>query len=149
MHNDTLVFAFIGTAAAKVARKIDVNSILVESNHEAIADLINNIRSLKPKRVLGLGDYNGRDQDKLRIETICNNKFRNQVLKENNLEIKPFLKPLNRSKYAKGLGNSWCNLVSLKIVNSKVADLEYCFIHVPKDFDIDGAVKEINDILMA
>ncbi len=32
----------------------------------------------QPKYILGLGSYSGVDQDKIRIETICTNQFRNE-----------------------------------------------------------------------
>lgn len=73
----------------------------------------------QPDYVLGLGSYSGVDQDKVRIETICTNQFRNNLIDSNTpqkMEINPFLQPTNKMKYASAIGNSYCNLVSWKIM---------------------------------
>ena len=73
----------------------------------------------QPPYILGLGSYSGVDQDKIRIETICSNQFRNDFVDDNQYaetEIKPFLKPTAMMKYAKTIGNFYCNQISWKIM---------------------------------
>lgn len=54
-------------------------------------------------------------------------------------------------KYATAMGNSWCNLISWKIVeliqNGKLKS-HYTFVHIPKDFPISEAAEIINDALL-
>ncbi len=107
----------------------------------------------KPKYILGLGVYTGRDQDKIRIETKCTNQFRNNVIEEKTIEeidINYFLTPSISSKYATAIGNSYCNLVSWKImrlIETKQLQSQYTFLHVPKSMKAMTAVKEIDQML--
>jgi hypothetical protein len=104
---------------------------------------------------LGLGVYSGRDQDKIRIEKSCTNKFRNDFIEGDGLiEIKiiPYLKPSQNSKYAQGIGNSWCNLISWKImtiINKGELASKYTFLHIPKRMKTGLAVAKIDEMLEA
>ncbi|MBU0569397.1 hypothetical protein KKB40_01280 [Patescibacteria group bacterium] len=107
----------------------------------------------QPEYILGMGVYSGKDQDKIRIETKCTNKFRNGFMNGSQLEkidIHPFLKPHSLTKYAEGLGNSYCNLVSWKIM-SKIKNGElkskYTFLHIPKGMNVWQVVEEIDAML--
>ncbi len=56
------------------------------------------------------------------------------------------------SKYAAGIGNSYCNLVSWKIMRSisqKKLKSQYTFLHTPKSLRIITLVKEIDFLLKA
>ena len=92
----------------------------------------------QPDCVLGLGTYSGVDQDKIRIETICTNQFRNNVINgdtHKKTEINHFLLPTENMKYASAIGNSYCNLVSWKImqlINQEKLESQYTFLHVPR-----------------
>ena len=107
----------------------------------------------QPEYILGLGVYSGIDQDKIRIETKCSNQFRNDFIEENKFEeilMNPFLKPFQLSKYATGIGNFYCNLVSWKIMRfilQKKLKSQYTFLHIPKSLGTIMLVKEI-DFLM-
>ena len=51
------------------------------------------------------------------------------------MEIKPFLQPTPFAKIAKGIGNSYCNLVSWKImqlINKSNLRSQYTFLHIPR-----------------
>lgn len=147
MKRKEIIFAFKNTVASRVLNKLDFpEKYLLDSNVENINKFVKQFAS-GSYRILGLGQYSGRDFDKLRIETICNNRFRNRNLEWKNLRMRPFLKPKNNSKFAKGLGNSFCNLVSLGIINSSQA--EYAFVHIPKRFNVDLAVEELAQMLEA
>lgn len=96
----------------------------------------------QPGHILGMGIYSGVDQYKIRIETATTNKFRNDPIEisfaDKSLRINHFLKPKkNDAKLASGLGNSWCNLISWKIMrliaNGKLKS-HYTFLHIPKKF---------------
>lgn len=146
-QQDLLVFAFTNTIAARVLQRLNVaNAKLVRSDVQSIEQLVTEIVEQRPSKVVGLGQYTGRDQDKLRIETRCNNAFRNTLLHEPKLDMQPFVSPRQHSKYARGLGNSFCNLVSLKVINT-VPSSQYSFIHIPKRFDPEMAAAEIQSML--
>ena len=107
----------------------------------------------KPKYILGLGVYSGRDQDKIRIEKVCTNKFRNDFLKGDKLievEINLYLKPSQNSKYTQRMGNSWCNLASwkiMKLINEGKLHSKYTFLHLPKKLKTWLVVSEIDKML--
>lgn len=92
----------------------------------------------QPPYILGLGSYSGVDQDKIRIETICSNQFRNGFVEGDQYteaEIKPFIKPTRAMKYAKAIGNSYCNQTSwkiMKLISQGKLHSQYTFFHVPK-----------------
>lgn len=113
----------------------------------------------QPKYVLGMGIYTGVDQNLIRIETKTTNQFRNNPIEtgENiprTLAINYFLKPQpNIAKLANGIGNSWCNLVSwklMRLINDKQLNSKYTFLHVPQQIPgyqklnlIDALLKQI------
>jgi pyrrolidone-carboxylate peptidase len=109
----------------------------------------------QPEYILGLGSYSGVDQDKIRIETVCTNKFRNGFVAGGSLvetPIRNFLYENEVMKEAKGLGNSWCNYISWKIVyliEQRQLKSMYTFLHIPKTFKHWSADKQIDSALTA
>lgn len=107
----------------------------------------------QPSYILGLESYSAVDQDKIRIETICSNQLRNDFLEGNTCketEIQPFLKPTPLAKIASGIGNSYCNMVSWKImelINQQKLRSQYTFLHVPKIMKPLAVSQEIDLIL--
>jgi len=108
----------------------------------------------KPSHILGLGSYSGIDQDKIRIETITINRFRNHKIAENapeQIELTNFLISSNKNfKLATALGNSWCNLISWKImrlIENGSLSSKYSFLHIPKGFNLNSASQKIENIL--
>src|SRR6185369_4529884 len=104
---------------------------------------VEKLKTLQPKLILGLGMYSRKDKDKLRIETQCK-------IDDKSYAINHFLNPLSKSKLAKGIGNSYCNYISAKImekIKSKELDAQYTFIHIPKSFSVSEAVKEIEAMI--
>ncbi len=108
----------------------------------------------QPPYILGLGSYSGVDQDKIRIETICSNKFRNNLVESNQYietNIQPFLKPTEVMKYTNAIGNSYCNQASWKImqlINKGTLHSQYTFIHIPKTMKHGTAAPEIDQALL-
>jgi len=111
----------------------------------------------QPSYILGLGSYSGIDQDKIRIERITTNQFRNDKIEDittDKLEINNFLtipSSNNYFKYADAMGNSWCNLISWKImrlIKNGTLHSKYSFLHIPKSFDQKLASDEIDKILL-
>lgn len=146
----TLVFAFRHTIAEEILKHLklpgNVDKILLDSSVEAVDHFIATTNFSQYQHILGLGMYSGRDQDKIRIETECISQFRNN---KQNLEILPipyFIEPSEHMKSAKGMGNSWCNLVSYKLLK-RVPDVKYTFLHVPKRFDVRVATYAIQGIM--
>lgn len=109
----------------------------------------------QPKCILGIGVYSGIDRDSIRIETITTNKFRNDVIDKKfpiskKLEIKPFVKQIPHTKFASALGNSWCNLISWKImrlIEDKKLHSQYSFLHIPSYFGFKNALETIEAML--
>lgn len=108
----------------------------------------------QPPYILGLGSYSGVDQDKIRIETICLNQIRNDYVNGDQYaeaEIKPFLKPTTAMKYAKAIGNSYCNQISWKImqlINEGKLRSQYTFLHIPKSIPFWAVAQKIDLALL-
>lgn len=109
----------------------------------------------QPSHILGLGSYSGVDQDKIRIEKIATNQFRNSKIEENahdRIEINNFLLPIPKVnfKYTNAMGNSWCNLISWKImrlIKNGTLHSRYSFLHIPKSVDKYIISKQIDDYI--
>ena len=108
----------------------------------------------QPRYILGLGSYSGVDQDKIRIETICSNQFRNGLVEGNKyveVEIKPFLKITATMKYTKATGNSYCNQISweiMRLINQSELHSQYTFLHIPKTMKPWTIAPEIDQALL-
>jgi hypothetical protein len=145
-----LVFAFRNTAAERVARKLELpaDTIYLDSSVEAIEQFVSSTDFLRYTHILGLGAYSGRDQDKLRIETVCTSQFRNSKDNLQTLAIPYFLQPNEHMKLAKGMGNSWCNYVSHQLL-SATSHAHYTFLHIPKSYEITSAGYAIRAQLLS
>jgi pyrrolidone-carboxylate peptidase len=149
-------FAFGGNLSAQVLHcldsAIDHRYFIRPKNLNRYLEILVNDQ---PEYILGMGLYAGRDQDKIRLELKCSNKFKNQILDYPNfveLKINPFLTPLDYSKLASGIGFYYCNLISYKIVSlikEEKLKSSYTFLHIPKKFDKQKATIEIQSILAA
>ncbi len=149
-------FAFtnnnISTKTLYQLNSVDHCYILWGNNIEHYLDLLMHDQ---PEFILGLGAYSGIDQDQIRIETQALNKFKNEsidqkVTNDEAILLNPFLNPIDGSKYALGIGNSWCNLVSWKIanlINQKALKSQYTFLHIPNKFPVPQAVVIIESML--
>ncbi len=148
-EGDIHFVAFKGTVANRVLSKLEVYpKHIIESSTLSIENFVGEIQDIRTRYVVGLGEYSGVDQCKLRIETRCNKNFRNnQIEKSDQLQLDNFLIPRDKSKSATGLGNSWCNLLSVLMLNNPNRNYLYSFIHIPKNFKVEDATKEILKIL--
>jgi len=93
----------------------------------------------QPPYILGLGQYSGVDQDQIRIETVCTNKFRNDYVdgtEKQKIKLNSFLFANSQMKLAEAMGNSHCNLVSwriMQLINRGELNSKYTFLHIPKN----------------
>lgn len=109
----------------------------------------------QPKYILGMGTYTGVDKENIRIETVTKNQFRNDVIENDfpiskQIVINPFVKESENTKLASALGNSWCNLISYKImrlIENKELNSKYTFLHIPSSFKFDYSIEVIENIL--
>lgn len=150
-----LAFAFQNNISEQVLDQLPIETKLVLGPNIAIdlGNLIQLIIVMKPDHILGLGSYSGRDKDKLRIELKCTNKFRNAIYGEQivELELPNFLKLVEDTKYARGIGNSWCNFVSyflMKDLKESKSKAKYSFVHIPNTFEIKQSADRINKMIM-
>lgn len=131
-----LIFAFRYTIAEKVAEglKISARKIWLDSTEQAITTFTTETHFSDYDYILGMGMYSGRDKGALRIETTCSSQFRGSKTNLQMLTIPYFLHSAPGIKLAKGIGNSYCNLVSYQLL-SRSSHPNYTFIHIPKHFD--------------
>jgi pyrrolidone-carboxylate peptidase len=143
-----LVFCFRGTVAEEVAVGLASKDevVLLDSTIEAIEDFVNKLDTLRPDRILGLGSYSGTGTSELRIETVCSNQFRNNTEDFHKVPIPFFLRSSVRLKLTNSIGNSWCNKVSYTIV-TRHPDIPYSFLHIPKIFPPEEAMRAIKEQL--
>lgn len=108
----------------------------------------------QPKYILGMGTYTGVDKHNIRIETVTKNQFRNEPIENEfsmskQIIVTPFVKQSENTKLASALGNSWCNLISYKImtlIENKELKSKYTFLHIPSTYDFNKAVEIIDEI---
>lgn len=147
-------FAF-QNLSQKVQSKLDQTIVKYVVSPSNMQKYLDELVSIQPHYILGLGEYSGRDQDQLRIETIARNKFRNEPITIDRAmteqqHFTAFLHPGKKMTVAKAMGNSWCNLVSWKIVElirRRQLTSKYTFLHIPKKFPVSEAAEVINEAL--
>lgn len=132
-------------------KNIDCCYLVFSNNLDKYLDMLIHDQ---PQYILGLGSYSGIDQDKIRIETICSNQFRNDFAdgdQYTEVEIRPFLKPTVAMKCAKAIGNSYCNHASWKmmqLINEGKLHSQYTFLHIPKTMKPWTTTPEIDQALI-
>jgi pyrrolidone-carboxylate peptidase len=118
-----------------------------------ITSFINSVKTDKPKKIIGLGIYTGKDQDMIRIETLAKNRFRNNLIESKGLNsylMRPFVLPSFHTKLAQGLGNSYCNLISyliMQLIELDSLESKYTFLHIPKKLPNLLIISELSQIL--
>lgn len=151
-HNQIYGFAFGGTKTLLYSLR-EIDCCYLVFGETSIDKYLEFLLHDNPPYILGLGSYSGIDQEKIRIETVCTNKFRNGFIdltlyKE--AKIPCFLKENQYLKESKAIGNSWCNFISWKIVNlirRKKINSKYTFLHIPKSMKYWIAQKQIDETL--
>lgn len=99
-------------------------------------------------RVIGLGQYSGRDRDRLRLESTARNRFRNSKIVKGGPDTYPLAldAQMQNIKIADGIGNSWCNLACYllsRAISQKGQNANLYFFHIPKDYPTEQAVAEL------
>ena len=120
--------------------------INLDSSKKVIESFVNTTNLSSYDYILGLGVYSGRDQYQIRIEKTCSSQFRNNRENYTKLNIPYWITPNSEIKYSDGIGNSYCNLLSFEILK-KHTDAKYTFLHIPKNFSVDLAVRLISEQL--
>jgi hypothetical protein len=146
-----LAYAHYTYKGRKILNSLDIDpdcKFLV-GNKGSLARLIKNIIIKKPKYIIGIGDYGGIDRSKIRIEAKCSNKFGMKLLgpELKEYDINYFFEENEIFKIANGIGKSYCNMASFYIMDllwEKDLNSLYTFLHIPKGFDVDLAIEEIN-----
>jgi len=150
--NQTVILYFRGTIAEKVAKAITIPADIyrIESNKDSIESIVEQLKDRQSTIIVGLGSYSGRDIEKLRIERLCNRKWRNSELSQYPvIDITTVLHETNLSKFTFAHGNSWCNFLSLLLINSPELREKYNFIHIPQSFQVERAAAEIDRQLVS
>ena len=148
---NVIVFGFKGNVSEQVAKHLKhrVASIIVDSSEASINSFVNETDFSNFDYIIGLGSYSGKDADKLRIETLCNSQFRNDKANLVEIAIPHFFKETESMKLASGIGNSYCNLVSYKLLsNTTNSNLKYTFLHIPKKHNPKDAAVTIDEQLL-
>ncbi len=162
-------FAFVRNISSTVLHQLEgIDHRIILYKKPSIDSFIGKLVRDQPEYILGLGRYTGRDQVRIRIETVCTNRFGKQnIVNENppshfanaqaseghgfrSLQINPFLSPLLHSKYASTLGTSYCNYVCYWIMEAvQLGELKskFTFLHIPVKMKIHTVVSEIHEML--
>ena len=153
--NSIYAFAFAGNISSKVLYRLKSTDCSFLAYPNNIDFYLKMLLHDQPRYILGMGVYSGKDQESIRIETTTNNKFRNEKIEplleaDETLTLKNFLIPTEGAKLASGLGNSWCNLVSWKImqlINQKLLSSKYSFLHIPTSTPLPIALTTIEKMI--
>jgi hypothetical protein len=144
-----LIFGFRGSISEKVATGLsgDGDVVLLDPSEPAINQFVRGIDLDKYTHILGLGSYGGLGTSEIRIETKCTSQSGSSTDDLHKMTIPFFLKSSSRLKLTNGIGNSWSNLVSYKIVTS-YPGTPFTFLHVPATFLPGDAVAIIRQQLI-
>ena len=105
------IYGFAFSGISTILYKLhEVDSCYLVFGESSINKYLDFLIHDQPTFILGLGVYSGVDQDKIRIETICTNQFRNDYLDTDGLlinQIPSFIVANESTKLSRGIGNSW------------------------------------------
>ncbi len=132
---------------------IELSTLTLESCNQIISPVLETINTTtEPLHIIAIGDYSGRNNNEIRIELVCKNKFRNKDIAQEpsykfnsyyeNIYLKnPKLIPISFKLKNTGMGNNYCNLFSYKLneyISKLPKDLKskiyFDFLHVPSQF---------------
>ncbi len=142
------IFGFKGTIAQDVIGRINGNfdSKLIDSSEAAVKAFVDYVDTVGScDYLIGLGSYSGVDNRQIRIELKATSQFRNDSKNCVSVRLRYFFKANIHFKIARGMGNSYCNLVSYQLARS--SSRPYTFLHVPKSYNSADAAAAINDQL--
>jgi pyrrolidone-carboxylate peptidase len=149
-------FSFLNSTAQIQAGLIQPTqkTVLNEANLDSYLRVV--VRD-QPQHIIGLGIYTGKDQEAIRIETTAKNQFRNMTIEstasmDDTIEQSSFLTPITGTKLASSMGNSWCNLISwkiMRIIKDGSLHSQFTFLHIPKTFPQLQATAIINQMIEA
>jgi hypothetical protein len=144
-----LIFGFRDTISEEVALGLHAfgDVVVLDSSVDTIEAFVANIHAEKYQGILGLGSYSGMGSSELRIETTCTSQFRNDTEPLQKKRIPFFFKSSARLRLTNGIGNSWCNLLSYKIVTA-FPDKPFTFLHIPSAFQPSEAIDIISRQLL-
>ncbi len=98
----------------------------------------------KPRHILALGIYSGRDKNHIRIETVCR--------KDAALLLIPYVFiPDDTFILAKSIGNGLCNFYTAELadfVADNLPETSVTFLHIPKNLALDKVVAAITTQLV-
>ncbi|MBP7057263.1 hypothetical protein KBB08_02120 [Candidatus Gracilibacteria bacterium] len=147
-------FSFLNSTAKIQAGLIKPaqKTVLTEANLDSYLRVV--VRD-QPQHIIGLGIYTGKDQEAIRIETTAKNQFRNMTIEstaaiEEIIEQSSFLTPITGTKITTSMGNSWCNLISwkiMRIIKDGSLKSQFTFLHIPKTFPQSQAIMLINQMI--
>lgn len=128
------IYTFPNTFASKLWIVLSSSEFFVINNHN-YSELLDYVNKSSIDLVIGLGDYGGKDNKTLRIESYCTNTFRNLIDGDNKMQF-PLYVPANVPKewnIGKWMGNGHCNyscyFLSQYLWNNNT---NISFIHIPK-----------------
>lgn len=146
--------------SVEIISKLNIqNSVLLDCNDlESFQSSADHLLTLVPnyEYIIGLGQYSGRDNEKIRVEGLAKNIFRNGVIHEEGMASYDLYQPdlgwdsQNRFKHSQAMGNSWCNLsayIISEVIHKKKYKTKLLFLHIPKSFPAGQAVDLINDLI--
>lgn len=135
-----LIVVFQKTFAEDIVKELDLlHVIYIKSSEKSVNEFVSSLETLKPDKVLVLGQYYGRDRKYLRIEMDCHKG-------SDTLPIPYFFHETENMKLGKRQ-TGICNFLSYEIV-SHYPSLSFTFLHIPKGFDKEIAMEEIEKQLM-
>lgn len=130
------LFSFENTECARLIKEIWMQHIVIDPNRFDPSELLSFSGYL-----IWFGDYSRRDNKKLKVESMCDNRFRNDLQGSKVKTIYRLFLPrwIMQGRFniwINGMGNWYCNntcyLLS-KAIESDLLNVKLMFIHVPRN----------------
>lgn len=145
-----LVFTFNKTRTQQLLQTLWIPFFLYGKDSIALKESLGMV-----KYIIWFWDYTGRDQDKLKFESKCNNTFRNTFSEGGDkIQFDLFVpKTLDMEKYNVGknwMGNGFCNRACYELcrkAENEWIGVAIVFVHVPKYISFQYALNQISQII--
>lgn len=144
------VFTFNETRSQQLLQTLWIPFFLYNKDSLALKDAFGVV-----KYIVWFWDYTGRDQDQLKLESKCNNVFRNSFIEgSETIQFDLFVpEGLNLEKYSIGknwMGNGFCNKACYELcrkAENEWVDVAIIFVHIPNNVSFEYALNQILQII--
>lgn len=143
-------FTFSNTRSEDILNQLWIDYFVVDWKESSLKNLTSN-----NDFIIWFWDYSWRDLSLLKIESRCDNEFRNSYLDINqkvihNLYIPDSIDPNECRIWTNWMGNGYCNKACYELckkAENEWVNVAIIFVHIPNNISFECALSQISQII--